>query len=70
MATRTIKTLNGDDLTLSSDELSPLAFALAEIYHELAAEQGNPQSFSVSLDELARRLVKKGYDPATGDLLN
>ena len=63
MATRTIKTPNGTELTLSSEELEPSDLALAEVLLELAAEQG---SASVSEDELARRLAAKGYNPRTG----
>lgn len=65
MATRTIKTPNGTELTLSSEELEPSDLALAEVLLELAAEQGSAQ-VTVSEDELARRLVAKGYDPHTG----
>lgn len=65
MATRTIKTPNGTELTLSSKELEPGDLALAEVLLELAAEQGSAQ-VTVSEDELARRLVAKGYDPRTG----
>ena len=38
MATRTIKTPNGTELTLSSEELEPGDLALAEVLLELAAE--------------------------------
>lgn len=65
MATRTIKTPNGTELTLSSEELEPSDLALAEVLLELAAEQGS-ERVTVSEDELARRLVAKGYDPHTG----
>ena len=69
MATRTIKTPNGTELTLSSEELEPGDLALAEVLLELAAEQGSVQ-VTVSEDELARRLVAKGYDPHTGRRLH
>lgn len=65
MVTRTIKTPNGTELTLSSKELKPGDLALAEILLELAAEQGS-ERVTVSEDELARRLVAKGYDSHTG----
>ena len=65
MATRTIKAPNGIELTLSSKDLEPGDLALAEVLLELAAEQGGVQ-VTVSEDELARRLVAKGYDPRTG----
>jgi hypothetical protein len=69
MATRTIKIPNGVELTLSSKELEPGDLALAEVLLELAAEQGSAR-VTVSEDELARRLVAKGYDPHTGNLLH
>ena len=65
MATRTINTPNGTELTLSSEELEPGYLALAEVLLELAAEQGSAE-VTVSEDELARRMVAKGYDPHTG----
>ncbi len=65
MATRTIKAPNGIELTLSSKELEPSDLVLAEVLLELAAEQGSA-SVTVSEDELARRMVAKGYDPRTG----
>ena len=69
MATRTIKAPNDTELTLSSEELEPGDLALAEVLLELAAEQGNA-SVTVSEDELARRMVAKGYNPHTGRLLH
>mgnify|MGYP001427131986 FL=1 len=69
MATRTIKIPNGAELTLSSKELEPGDLALAEVLLELAAEQGSAR-VTVSEDELALRLVAKGYDPHTGNLLH
>jgi hypothetical protein len=69
MATRTIKTPRGVDLTLSSQELSAHDLVVAEILLEMAAEQGSA-TVRFSADELARRLIKKGYDPATGIPLN
>lgn len=69
MATRTIKTPNGTELTLSSEEMEPGDLALAEVLLELATEQGSA-SVTVSEDELARRLVTKGYDPRTGQPLH
>ena len=65
MATRTFKTPNGAELTLSSDELEPSDLALAQVLLELAVEQGRAE-VTVSEDELARRLVAKGYNPHTG----
>lgn len=69
MATRTIKMSNSTELTLSSNELDPSDLALAEVLLELAAEQGSAQ-VAISEDELARRLVAKGYDPHTGKPLH
>ena len=69
MATRTIKTPNGTELTLSSKELEPGDLALAEVLLELAAEQGSA-SVTVGEDELARRLIAKGYDLRTGRRLH
>ena len=65
MATRTLKTPDGTELTLSSKELEPGDLALAEVLLELAAEQGSA-SVTAGEDELVRRLVAKGYDPRTG----
>ncbi|MBP9912781.1 MAG: hypothetical protein KBF26_05165 [Opitutaceae bacterium] len=65
MATRTFKTPNDAELTLSSDELEPSDLALAQVLLELAVEQGRAE-VTVSEDELARRLVAKGYNPHTG----
>ena len=69
MATRTFKIPNGAELTLSSDELEPSDLALAEVLLELAAEQSRTQ-VTVSEEELARRLVAKGYNPHTGQPLH
>ncbi len=69
MAIRTFRTPNGNEITLSSDELSAGDLAVAEILLEMAAEQGSA-TIQVSEDELARRLVKKGYDPGSGQLLH
>jgi hypothetical protein len=68
MATRTIKMPNGTELTLSSNELEAGDLVVAEILLEMAAEQGSP-TLRFDLDELARRLIAKGYDPATGNPL-
>ena len=69
MATRTIKAPNGIELTLSSKDLEPGDLALAEVLLELAAEQSSAKVI-VSEDELARRLIAKGYDPHTGERLH
>ena len=69
MATRTFKTPHGTQLTLSSDELEPDKLALAEVLLELAVEQGRAE-VTVSEEELARRLVAKGYSLHTDQLLH
>jgi hypothetical protein len=65
MAVRTIKRPNGDEVTLSSDELQDIDLVVAEVLLEMSVENGSP-SLNVSLDELYRRVVAKGYDPETG----
>jgi hypothetical protein len=67
--TQTIKAPNGIELTLSSKDLEPGDLALAEVLLELAAEQGSAEVI-VSEDELARRLIARGYDPDTGRRLH
>ena len=69
MTTRTFKTPHGAQLTLSSEELEPGEWALAEVLLELAAEQGRAE-VTVSEEELARRLVAKGYSLHTDRLLH
>lgn len=66
MANKTIKMPNGTEITLSSEALSQADLVVAEVLLELAAEQGNP-AVETTLDEIARRIAAKGYDPATGD---
>lgn len=66
---RKIKRSDGSELILSSDDLSAGDLALAEILLEISKEQGH-ETISVNDDELARRLVKKGYDPATDQPLH
>ena len=65
MAIRTFRIPNSAELTLSSDELEPSDLALAQVLLELAAAQGRVE-VTVSEEELARRLIAKGYDPRTG----
>lgn len=65
MASRRIKAPNGNEITLSSDELSAEDLLVAEVLLEIAADQGSA-TIRVSEDELARRLIRKGYDPNTG----
>lgn len=68
MATRTIKNPNGVDITLSSDQLSPYDLAVAEILLEFAKEQRSA-TVRFNPDEVARRLIAKGYNPETGERL-
>ena len=69
MTSRTFKTPNGVQLTLSSDALEPGELALAEVLLELTVEQGH-EEVTVSEEELARRWVAKGYSPHTGQPLH
>lgn len=62
MASRTIKTPGGAEITLSSDELSPSDLALAEVLLEIAAEQGT-ETITAHEDEIIARLIAKGYGP-------
>ncbi len=68
-AERTIQTPDGRKITISSEELSESALALAEVLLELSTEQGSLE-VSVHEDELARRLRRKGFDPDTGERLH
>jgi hypothetical protein len=65
MAERRIKNSQGEDITISSPDLSEADLAVAEVLLEMAAEQGSAQ-IAFNEEELARRLRAKGYDPATG----
>lgn len=65
MAERKIKNSQGEDITISSPDLSNADLAVAEVLLEMAAEQGSAQ-ITFDEEELARRLRAKGYDPATG----
>lgn len=65
MAERTIKNRQGEDMTISSPDLSDMDLAVAEILLEMTAEQGSNQ-IEFAEEEIARRLRAKGYDPETG----
>ncbi len=69
MATRTIKRPNGDELTLSSDELQDIDLIIAEVLLEMSVEKGS-SSLNVSPEEIYRRVLAKGYDPETGTPIN
>jgi hypothetical protein len=68
-ASRTIRTPDGRELVISSEDLSPAALVIAEVLLEWSAEQGSTE-ISVDMDELARRVRAKGYDPSTGEPIN
>lgn len=69
-ATRTIRTPDGREAVLSSDDLSPADLVVAEVLLELCAERGNTEISIDDMDEVARRVCAKGYDPSTGAPLN
>ena len=66
---RVIKTPDGREIVMSSDELDDSTLVVAEVLLEMTAEQGS-NVISVDMDELARRVRAKGYDPATGKPLH
>ena len=68
MASRTIKTPGGAEITLSADELSQADLALAEVLLEMAAEQDSA-TVTAHPDEIIKRLIAKGYKPG-GDPVN
>ena len=68
-ASRTIRTPDGKELVISSEDLSPADLVVAEVLLEWCAEQGSTE-ISVDMDELARRIRAKGYDPSTGEPIN
>lgn len=72
MSTRTVRTPDGRELVMSSDDLSHADLVLAEVLLEMSAARG---SLTISMDddtmdEIARRVRAKGYDPATGNPIN
>ena len=69
MAKRTIKKPNGEEMTLSSDELSDIDLVVAEVLLEITVETGSP-AINVSVEDLYRRIVAKGYDPETGNSIH
>jgi hypothetical protein len=57
---------------MSSDDLSHADLVLAEVLLEMSAARG---SLTISMDddtmdEIARRVRAKGYDPSTGEPIN
>jgi hypothetical protein len=69
MAERVIRNQHGEEMTISSPDLTESDLALAEILLELAAEQGSCKVLC-SPEELERRLAAKGYDPSTGNRIH
>ena len=67
-ASRTIRTPDGREIVISSDDLTNGDLVIAEILLEMAVEQGSTE-IRVSMDELARRVRAEGYDPNTGEPL-
>ncbi len=65
MSSRTIKTPSGQELTLSSDDLSQEDLILAEVLLEMCAARGNNVISSDDEDEILQRIRAKGYDPMT-----
>jgi hypothetical protein len=68
-ASRTIRTPSGEAIVLSSDQHSQADLVVAEVLLELCAERGTTEfTFSdEDMDEIARRVRAKGYDPNTGE---
>jgi hypothetical protein len=64
-ASRKIRTPDGRELVLSSRDLEHEHLVLAEVLLEMCHERGTPFIAEVDMDEVARRLVAKGYHPAT-----
>jgi hypothetical protein len=58
---RTIRTPDGREMVISSDDIDDFGLLLAEIMIEVAAEQGSEYA-KVSEDEIARRVRAKGYN--------
>jgi len=68
-ASRTIRTPDGREIVMSSDDLTNGDLVIAEILLEMSVEQGSTE-IRVDMDELARRVRAKGYDPSTGEPIN
>ncbi len=63
--------INGETFTVSSPDprVGPFHLALQQILWEMGAERGT-DTIAFSFDEIAQRLVAKGYDPETGQKMN
>ena len=68
-ASRTIRTPDGREIVISSDDATNADLVIAEILLEMSVEQGST-NIVVDIDELARRVRAKGYDPSTGKPLH
>ena len=68
-ASRTIRTPDGREIVISSDDLTNGDLVIAEILLEMAVEQGSTE-IRVGMDELGCRVRAKGYDPNTGEPLH
>ena len=71
-ASRTIRTPDGREMVISSDDLPNISLVVAEVLLELCAETGNTEITmdDATLDEIARRIRVKGYDLSTGEPIN
>lgn len=71
MSQKRIFSINGRTLSLSSrdPEVGQFHLVLTQILMEIAAER-ETDKFGFSLEEIAQRLVAKGYDPETGERVN
>lgn len=63
--------LNGETYTVSSRDprVGPFHLALAVVLWEMGAERGT-DTLVFTFEEIAQRLVAKGYDPETGQKMN
>ena len=63
--------INGTTVTFSSHdpEVGPFHLALLQILWEMGAERGT-DTFAFTFEEIAQRLVAKGFGPETGKPTN
>lgn len=63
--------INGETFTASSPDprVGPFHLALLQILWEMGAERGT-DTFAFTIEEIAQRLVAKGFDPETGKPTN
>lgn len=62
-------TLNGVKGTISGPGLENTDLVVLEIMHEMCIEQGTNR-IKFTEQEMAKRLIQKGYDPETGKPLH